>query len=404
MNVVANSNTRVQGISVSTGPILPATTGRHQMVSVDLQNAKVLIVDDEPLVVRVVRRFLQSEGLANFIELHDSEKALSTIIKERPDVVLLDINMPKVSGLDILAQRRDHTDLQFTPFIILSSSQDLETKQKALELGANEFLAKPVEKFELTVRVRNALTLKKHFDHLASYADRLKREVDERTAELVNSRRQILQCLARASEYRDNETGRHVVRVGRYSKVIARELGLPDEFCEQIEMAAQLHDLGKIGIPDSILLMQRRYTPPEFDVMKRHCDIGCQILLPLAIEDANERTGQQASGNLSQATATPLMTLAARIAQTHHEKWNGLGYPRGLKGDQIPIEGRIVAVADVYDALCSARPYKEKFAVASALEIIHKDRGTHFDPRVADAFFNRIDEIEKIRLQLSDES
>ena len=368
------------------------------------KNAKLMIVDDEKLIISVVRRFLQGDGYQNFVTLTDPTVALEAMINERPDAVLMDINMPKVSGLDILRQRKAIPELKYTPFIILSASQDRETKKQALELGATDFLGKPVEQVELILRVQNTLIVKQHFDHLSNYARDLEQKVTERTRLLERSRAQILQCLARAAEYRDNETGRHVLRVGKYARVIAEKLALPKTFCLQIEMAAPLHDLGKIGIPDSILLSPNKLSAEEFDVMKKHCDIGRRILDPFAAEEVELlRDPKINKHELPESMRLPLMTMAARIAQTHHEKWDGTGYPMGLKGEQIPIEGRITAVADVYDALCSQRPYKPEFSIEKALEIMLADRGTRFDPNVLDAFCHKIGVIEKIRKTFGDE-
>jgi putative two-component system response regulator len=316
---------------------------------------------------------------------------------------LLDVMMPEVSGLDILRERRRIPSLQLTPFIILSGSQDLEVKQEALEHGATDFLGKPVEKIELTLRIKNALLLKQQYKDLEVHAHELEQEVQERTRQLERSREQILQCLARAAEYRDNETGRHVVRVGKYARVVGERLGLPKEFCGQIELAAQLHDLGKIGIPDSILLNPGKLSEEEFAVMKRHCEIGREILDPFAADEMEElRQNKSDPARLPSNLRSPLLVLAAKIAQTHHEKWDGTGYPLGLKGEQIPIEGRITSVSDVYDALCSVRPYKEGFSVEQALRIMLAERGTRFDPKVLDAFVDQIPRIEKIRKAYSD--
>jgi putative two-component system response regulator len=247
--------------------------------------------------------------------------------------------------------------------------------------------------------------LKQHFDALSNHARELGLEVQERTRQLERSREQILQCLARAAEYRDNETGRHVVRVGKYCRTISEQLGLPVEFCKQIELAAQLHDLGKLGIPDSILLSPDKLTTEQFETMKKHCDIGRAILNPFAAEEIEQlRKYQAGQTDLPASLRAPMLSLAARIAQTHHEKYDGTGYPLGLSGEQIPIEGRITAVADVYDALCSKRPYKEDFPVEKALGIMLAERGTRFDPVVLDAFFEKISTIEKIRHSLQDET
>jgi putative two-component system response regulator len=391
-------------------PVIPATSNRllciesTRAAAVErIKQSKIMIIDDEQLVIKVVRRFLQSEGYENFVTLTQSSGAVELIEQEQPDVVLLDVMMPEVSGLDILRERQRVSALQLTPFIILSGSQDLEVKQEALEYGATDFLGKPVEKIELTLRVKNALLLKQQYKDLESHAHALEQEVQERTRQLERSREQILQCLARAAEYRDNETGRHVVRVGKYARVVAERLGLPKEFCGQIELAAQLHDLGKIGIPDAILLNPGKLTEEEFAVMKRHCEIGREILDPFAADEMEAlRQNKSDPARLPSNIRSPLLVLAAKIAQTHHEKWDGTGYPLGLKGEQIPIEGRITSVSDVYDALCSVRPYKEGFSVEQALRIMLAERGTRFDPKVLDAFVDQIPRIEKIRKAYSD--
>lgn len=380
------------------------TPGSTRSTAIErIKQSKIMIIDDEQLVIKVVRRFLQSEGYENFVTLTQSIGAMERIEQEQPDVVLLDVMMPDVSGLDILRERQRLPGLQLTPFIILSGSQDLEVKQEALEHGATDFLAKPVEKIELTLRVKNSLLLKQQYKELETHAHELEKEVHERTRQLERSREQILQCLARAAEYRDNETGRHVVRVGKFARVVAERLGLPREFCAQIELAAQLHDLGKIGIPDAILLNPGKLTEEEFAVMKRHCEIGREILDPFAADEMEAlRQNKSDPARLPSNIRSPLLVLAAKIAQTHHEKWDGTGYPLGLKGEQIPIEGRITSVADVYDALCSVRPYKEGFTVEQALRIMLAERGSRFDPKVLDAFVDQIPRIEKIRKAYSD--
>ncbi|MFM7117733.1 MAG: HD domain-containing phosphohydrolase [Planctomycetota bacterium] len=382
--------------------LLPVESARNAAIE-RIKQSKIMIIDDEQLVIKVVRRFLQSEGYENFVTLTQSTGAVERMEQEQPDVVLLDVMMPEISGLDILRERRRIPSLQLTPFIILSGSQDLEFKQEALEHGATDFLGKPVEKIELTLRVKNSLLLKQQYKDLEVHAHELEQEVQDRTRQLERSREQILQCLARAAEYRDNETGRHVVRVGKYARVVAERLGLPKEFCGQIELAAQLHDLGKIGIPDSILLNPGKLSEEEFAVMKRHCEIGREILDPFAADEMEElRQNKSDPARLPSNIRSPLLVLAAKIAQTHHEKWDGTGYPLGLKGEQIPIEGRITSVSDVYDALCSVRPYKEGFSVEQALRIMLAERGTRFDPKVLDAFVDQIPRIEKIRKAYSD--
>ena len=369
-----------------------------------LRTCKIMIVDDEQLVIRVVRRFLSSDGYENFITVTDSRKALEAIVHEQPDVVLLDIMMPHVTGMDLLKVRQKTLSLQHIPFIILSATSEHQIKRDALQHGATDFLSKPVDPSDLTLRVQNALTVKRHHDHLANYAIELERQVRARTSQIEKSREQIIHCLARAAEYRDNETGEHVIRVGKYCSVIADQLGFGPEYCYQIELAAQLHDVGKIGIPDSILLNPGKLNNEEFDVMKTHCGLGMQIMEPLAdAESERVRRHTDMGGFIMDGVDSPMLELAATIARTHHEKWDGTGYPFQLKGEIIPIEGRICCVADVYDALCSERPYKPKFPIQKCLEIMLSERGSRFDPIVLDAFFERIEEIESIRQSYDDQ-
>lgn len=403
LDLTAPVNVANQAPGVPVPPLPTPIRNRMEKARLATRNCRVQIVDDEDLVISVVRRFLQSEGFVNFHTVNDATRGVEAIRSYLPDVVLLDISMPKVSGLEILDACKADPALQQIPFIILSANQDKATQKAALELGALDFIAKPVEKTELMLRVQNALVLKQHFDALSQHARVLEQEVLDRTRQLERSREQVLQCLARAAEYRDNETGRHVLRVGKYCRTIAEQLKLPAEFCKQIELAAQLHDLGKIGIPDSILLSPDKLSPQQFDMMKKHCEIGRAILNPFAAEEVEQLRRYQAGlTDLPASLRAPMLSLAARIAQTHHEKFDGTGYPLGLKGEQIPIEGRITAVADVYDALCSERPYKPTFPVEKSLEIMLAERGTRFDPVVLDAFFEKISTIEKIRNSLQD--
>ena len=376
----------------------------YQRIIETTKNAKILIVDDEPLVIKVVLRFLQSVGYTQFIEVTDSTKAIQKIQMTQPDLVLLDINMPEVSGLDILEKRQRLEELAFTPVIILSAESDKETKQQALKLGATEFLNKPVDANDLILRVQNALIVKAHQNHLAGYAVRLEQEVNRRTEQLIKSREQIIHCLARAAEYRDNETGQHVVRVGNYTRVLADELGFAHEYCHRIELAAQLHDVGKIGVPDAILMNPGKLDAEEMAIMSTHCDLGEQIIGPLTeTETETLRSHVNKGADLLGYEVTPLLKMASTIAMTHHEKWDGTGYPNGLKGEEIPIEGRMTTVADVFDALSSKRPYKEGFPLKECLEIMKSESGTRFEPRIFHAFLRRFQDIVEIMREYADE-
>ena len=375
-----------------------------KMAKESVRDAKIMIIDDEQLVIKVVKRYLTTEGYSNFISVSDSRKAIQKIREELPDVILSDVNMRDVNGLDILRARQKSPIMNLIPVLILSSNEEQDIKRQALELGATDFLAKPVDPCDLSLRVRNALIVKRHHDHLANYANELEDEVCQRIDELEHSREQIVHCLARAAEYRDNETGEHIIRVGKYCRVIAEELGFSEDYCRKIELSAQLHDVGKIGIPDAVLLNPGRLDAEEFEVMKTHCGVGLEIMEPLSELDQDRVRRHSSSGAfIMDGVESPMLELAASIARTHHEKWDGTGYPAKLAGESIPIEGRICCVADVFDALCSERPYKPKFPLKKCLEIMLSERGTRFDPKVLDAFFARFEQIEEIRQNHEDQ-
>ena len=365
--------------------------------------AKIMIVDDEPFNLKVVERYLYNSGYRYFVTVSDSTKALAQIRQEVPDIVLLDIMMPEVSGIDILRGMRAEPAIKEIPVIILSASSDPELKKEALMLRASDFLNKPVDPLELLPRIRNSLIVKAHQDHLANYAKELEETVRLRTAELAASRQDVILCLARAAEFRDNETGNHVIRVGRYVGIIAQELGYSDEKVDMLEQAAQLHDVGKIGIPDSILLKPGKLDPEEYAQMQKHASFGRQIIqrVPQPELDALRRH-TDLGARLLEVVNSPIIELASKIALTHHEKWDGSGYPLGLAGDDIPVEGRMTAVADVYDALSSKRPYKEAFPRKKCFEIMEGSRGKQFDPKMLDAFFRRRKDIARIQVECAD--
>lgn len=402
MNSVNSNLDTVTGTCTPSLSMLVAEDSSKDWLRSDQQraprDAKVMIVDDEIVNIEIVRAYLEEEGFSNFITTTNSTQAVEMVRQLEPDIVLLDINMPQVNGLEILESMRRDQDLMMIPTVVLTAANDPETKLKALRLGASDFLAKPVDPSELMLRVENVLAVKAYQDHLAKHSERLEQQVRLRTAELVRSRQEAIHCLARAGEYRDDDTGHHVTRVGRYSALIAAELGFPSQAVELIEQAAQLHDVGKIGIPDSILHKPGKLDPQEFELVQEHCGIGRRIINPLSHEESIRLKSHTSVGmQIVGATNSPVLRLAAVIAASHHEKWDGSGYPKGLVGNAIPVEGRIVAVADVFDALSSARPYKEAFPLEKCLSILRDGEGKHFDPRILSAFFNRIDEIVQIR-------
>ena len=363
----------------------------------------IMIIDDQPLNIKVVRKYLELNGYENFLGLSDPTEAIDQIHKRYPDVILLDIMMPQISGLTLLEQIRAHEATKSIPVIILTAMDELETKRRALELGATDFLSKPVEPMELIPRLRNALLIKEHHDSLQKQAEQLEQLVQERTQALAASQLEVIYCLARASEYRDNETGRHVIRVGRYVGILSRAIGLDEETATLYEQAALLHDVGKIGIPDSILLKPGKLTPEEIEIMQRHCNYGKRTFETMTPDQwhlfqAHTRVGEKILGECH----SPILKTASNIALTHHEHWDGTGYPLGLAGEDIPLEGRITAIADVFDSLSSRRPYKPPFPLEKCFELMRKERGKHFEPKLLDKFFELRDEFVKTQIELAD--
>src|SRR3954470_17564680 len=370
---------------------------------VDQDSAKIMIVDDEPTNIKVVRRLLEIEGYRNFVTTTDSSAAMYLIADQRPDLVLLDLMMPLVSGLDILANVRADTSKPFTPIIILTAATDRETRLQALEQGATDFITKPVDPSDLIPRVRNVLAMMQYQRRLKDYAAGLEDAVQLRTAEVEASREDVLHCLARAAEYRDHDTGQHVLRVGRYARIICEELGLASALVRSIEQAARLHDVGKIGVPDDILLKAGELTDDEFSRMKRHSGFGKQILQQFSAEEQDRmRRHTEVGAQILKVGTSPILEMATRVALTHHEWWDGTGYPLGLQGEDIPLEGRITAVADAFDALSSERCYKDAYPLDKCFEIIEGESGTHFDPKVVAAFLRRRADMIAVQIDYAD--
>lgn len=366
------------------------------------EQARLLIIDDEPINTRLIEKRLRQAGYRQIIVHTDSDSALEMIASQRPDVVLCDVCMP-VSGMEILRRVVADPVLVHIPMVMMTASDDESLRAEALELGATDLLSKPLKFTELLSRVRNAILLKSHVMHLQSYSHELERQVRRRTAELLASRTELIHCLARLAEYRDNETGRHVIRVGKYSGLLARELKLDEETAELIEHAAPLHDIGKIGIPDAILLKEGKLSPEEFEIMQRHVALGKGAFEPMSTQDMKAIRSHTILGEMMvNVSASPLLTMAAQIALTHHERWDGKGYPIGLAGEDIPMSGRIVAVADVFDALSNKRPYKPAFAIEKCFDILDEGSGTQFDPKVVQAFKRVREDILQVRIALAD--
>jgi putative two-component system response regulator len=346
------------------------------------KKSKILIVDDDERNLRLMEALLVPEGY-EVIKASDGIEALDKVKEDPPDLVLLDIMMPNMDGYEVAAHLKRDEDTSRIPIVMVTALEDADDRVRALEAGADDFLSKPVDKTELRTRVRTLLKAKAYDDHMRDYQASLEAEVETRTYQLKNAFEKIKTAsldtilkLSKAAEYRDEETGEHILRMSRYSGAVAKRMGLNEKTVEAILYASPMHDVGKIGIPDKILLKPGKFDSQEWEVMKMHTVIGGRIL----------------SGSSS-----GFIKLAETIAMTHHEKWDGSGYPKGLKGNKIPLAGRIVTIADVFDALTSVRPYKRAFSVEESFSIIRDEKGSHFDPCVVDAFFAVQEEILVIK-------
>lgn len=398
--------TAVASVSNTVAPNAAAAEPVDAMVgdrNQQLHKRRIMIVDDEETNILTVQAFLQQNGYQEFLSTTDSREALPMIKRDKPDVVLLDINMPHVTGLEILRCLVADTETRHLPVIVLTAASDPDVKKQALDLGAMDFLPKPVDPHDLIPRVRNSLLIKSHMDYIAGENAKLDALVRRRTEDLSRSRQQLILSLAKAAEHRDNDTGNHVLRVGKYAGLIARQLGWSESRARMLESAAQLHDVGKIAIPDAILFKPGKLDPQEWDLMRKHCSFGKDIIEPIGEQDLQKlRSHTRVGAEMLHVRSSPMMMMAARIAQTHHERWDGTGYPIGLAGEDIPIEGRITAIADVFDALSSERAYKKAFPRKKCFEIIEEGKGTHFDPQVVEAFFARAEEIVEVQITLMD--
>ena len=351
------------------------------------EKKKILVVDDEERNLRLMEAMLIPLGHEVSLA-RDGEAALGMVKNISPDLILLDIMMPKMDGFEVARRLKADDETRIIPIVMVTSLREAEDRVNALEAGADDFLSKPVDKTELRARVNSLLKVKAYNDHMRNYQKELEVEVAKRTEELRHAFEKIKEAsldtiyrLSRAAEYKDEDTGAHIFRMSNYSAIVARTMGLTEQTVEFILYAAPMHDIGKIGIPDKILLKPAKLDPDEWEIMKRHTIFGGKIL---------------------EGSDTGFIRLGEITALTHHEKWDGTGYPKGLKGKEIPLVGRIVAIADVFDALTSKRSYKEPFSLEKSYEIIKEDRGTHFDPDVVDAFFASEDKLLAIKGKYKD--
>ncbi|MFH1869711.1 MAG: HD domain-containing phosphohydrolase [Pseudomonadota bacterium] len=330
--------------------------------------ARVLVVDDEDRNRRLLSAMLEADGYIP-LEAADGEQALELVRQDPPDLVLLDIMMPGMDGYEVARVLKAAEATRAVPIIMVTALRDRGSIVKALEAGAEEFVSKPVDRWELRVRVKNLLKLKEYGDFLADYNRILETQVGERTRQLVSSYRETIATMTRAASYKDEETGAHVARISFYSVELAQALGLDAAFCDTIHYASPMHDVGKIAIPDAILGKPGKFEPHEWEIMKSHAALG---------------------GKLLRGTDSPYLVMGAEIADGHHERWDGGGYPLGLAGEAIPLSARLMNICDQYDALRSQRPYKPAFSHEKTLEIITVGDGrtlpSHFDPAVLAAF------------------
>ena len=346
---------------------------------------KIMAIDDEVKNLALIEAILTPLGY-EVQKVQSGKEALAKVEESPPDMILLDIMMPDMTGYEVCKRLKGEESTQIIPIVMITALIDKESRVRGIEAGADDFLTKPVDRIELIARVKNLLKVKEYNDSLKDWSRMLQDKVIEQTAKLRESFEQLHEAHTRlekahldtifrlsvAAEYKDEDTANHIHRMSAYARVVAENMGLPEDQVQLIVHASPMHDVGKIGIPDHILLKPGKLTPEEWRVMKSHTLIGERILA-----DADD----------------DLIKAGQIVAISHHEKWDGSGYPKGLKGEVIPLLGRITAIADVFDALTSKRPYRPPMSNEKAFGIVEKSIGSHFDPKVGEAFFRGIDEI-----------
>ena len=336
------------------------------MGGMELHHKNIVIVDDEEANIVILKGILQRAGYKQIIAFQDARLFFERFHVIQPDLMLLDFHMPHISGFEVMSWIHEQLpEDAYFPVLMLTADSRTEIKQKALSSGAKDFLTKPYDRTEVLLRIQNLLEARHFHQQLMMQNEWLEKKVKQRTVQLENAQIEMLIRLAKASEYRDDESGEHVWRVARTSALVAQELELDQERVEMILRATRLHDVGKIGIPDGILLKPGKLSDAEYEVVKTHTEVGANLL----------------SGGQS-----PLIKMAEMIALTHHERWDGTGYPQGLKGDEIPLESRILAVVDTFDAMTHDRAHRRARTLPEAVEEIRAQCGKQFDPEVVNAF------------------
>ena len=344
--------------------------------SENILNSNILIVEDDQVSRKLLTKILTSTGFKNVHAVPNANHLVKLFNELDPDLLILDINLPGVNGFQAMQRLREEHPDGFLPVLVISSDDEEHVHLRALANGAKDFLGKPYNRAKVLVRCRNLIETHLLYKELRGKNQELEVKVRERTRELRDSRLDVIRRLGYAAECRDSDTGDHIIRMSRYCACLARAMGMLDEECELVLATTPLHDVGKIAIPDRILLKPGPLTPEEWDIMKTHTIIGGEIL-----------SGGESS----------FLKMAEEIARTHHERWDGKGYPAGLNGTQIPLVGRICAVCDVFDALTSDRPYKKAWTVDDAIKEIKKMSGAYFDPNVVETFLAIFPEIRSIK-------
>ncbi|NOX25127.1 MAG: response regulator [Deltaproteobacteria bacterium] len=347
----------------------------------DIYDARILIIDDNQENVELLENILATAGYSSVLSITDSRKAAQLYAAYKPHLVLLDINMPYLNGYQVMEKLKEVEGGSYIPVLVLTALRDHETRIRALSGGAQDFLTKPFDQLETTTRIANILKVRLLHNEVKNQNIILERKIQERTFELHDTRLEIIHRLGRAAEYRDNETGAHIIRLSHMCALLGKLAGLSERRQELLLNATPMHDIGKIGIPDNILLKPGKLDNEEWQIMQTHTTIGADLL----------------SGHDSE-----LMTLSRDIALTHHEKWNGTGYPRKLRGEKIPFAARITGLMDVFDALTSKRPYKDPYPIEKACDTIKAECGKHFDPRLTDLFLENLGEFKQIKIRFSD--